>query len=165
MEAGSPLCVTRARQTIPALQEALNLARKAGIQIFWVCRRHAADGSDMERFRKEKLEKAGCLDLFAPESWGIALAGGLEKEDGDQIVWKKRFSAFFETGLEAKLKEAGIQTPNCVRATAIDALQKGYETIVLASCTSSMTPVIQQSNLDDMENAGIAIAGQLRDLL
>ncbi len=96
VEAGAPLGVAMARQTIPALQEALNLARKAGIQTLLI---------------------------------------------------------------------AGTQTLNCVRASTIDALQKGYETIVLASCTSSMTPSIQQANLADMENAGITIAGQLQDLL
>lgn len=60
----SPLCVAMAGQTVSTLQQTIEKARKSGIQILWVCRRHAADGSDLEVFSKrasEENESAGSL--------------------------------------------------------------------------------------------------------
>lgn len=52
---------------------------------------------------------------------------------------------------------AGTQTPNCVRATAFDAVSFDYRTIVLSDCTSSANADVQRSNLEDMRAAGVEI--------
>ncbi|UNT94022.1 isochorismatase family protein [Allobaculum sp. Allo2] len=59
---------------------------------------------------------------------------------------------------------SGTQTPNCVRATAFDAFQYGYRTILLENCTSSANPQVQKANLDDLEKAGIERISDFQDL-
>ncbi len=48
-----------------------------------------------------------------------------------------------------------MQTPNCVRATAVDALGHDYETVVLSDATASKSEAVQEANLEDMRCMGI----------
>ena len=123
-------------------------------------------------FRKELLKKINLLDLFSEGSYGIQIVKGLDPLD-EPVLYKTRYSAFFGTDLDGMLRDKGIttvlvsgtQTPNCVRSTAVDALSHDFRSIVLADCTSSRTEQIQQSNLADMEAAGIEIASSLDQIL
>lgn len=168
----SPLCVRMAADSVPALQKTIEEARSIGIRVIWICRKHAADGSDLEPFRRELLKEKNLLDIFSEGSDGIRIIEDFHPGN-EQIVWKTRYSAFFGTGLADQLKSEGIstvlvsgtQTPNCVRATSVDALSHDFRSIVLADCTSSQTAEIQQANLSDMKAAGIETADSLSQLL
>jgi len=51
-----------------------------------------------------------------------------------------------------------VQTPNCVRATAFDAVGLDFPAVtVLADATASATPEVQWANLYDMKNVGIHV--------
>ena len=58
----------------------------------------------------------------------------LEVKPGDHYIAKKRWSAFFQTHLDllfrrlgvANVVLAGVQTPNCIRGTAYDAIALDY---------------------------------------
>lgn len=173
VEPGQPLCVAGAAATVPAIARAVATVREHGGQVIWVRREYAADGSDMEPFRREQMRAAGTLDVMAHGSYGAQPIEGLEGEPTDHVVIKKRYSGFFETDLKDHLDAQGIQTliiagtqtPNCVRATAIDALQHNYRTIAIANCTSSQTQKVQQSNLTDLTNAGIEVIDSIKSLL
>lgn len=168
----SPLCVKMAAASVPALQKDIEAARKAGIRVIWICRKHAADGSDLEPFRRELLRKKNLLSIFSDGSHGIQIIDDFDPKE-EQIVYKTRYSAFFSTDLARQLKEEGVQTvvisgtqtPNCIRATAVDALSHDFDSIVLADGTSSQTLEIQQANLADMQAAGIGIARSMDQLL
>lgn len=41
----------------------------------------------------------------------------------------------------------GVQTPNCIRATAFDAVSLDYHVAVLSDATASQTPEVQRANL------------------
>lgn len=172
VDADSPFCVAMARSTIPALAATVEEARNAGVTIAWVCRLHAKDGSDLEAFRRQKLEDLDQCDLFHPSGSGFALAQGLYRAPEDLFIPKTRYSAFFQTTLKEELEQRGIetvlvsgtQTPNCVRATAFDAFQCGYRTILFENCTSSANPQVQKANLDDLEKAGIERISDFQDL-
>jgi len=97
-------------------------------------------------------------------SEGSELAADLSPLGGEHVVSKKRFSAFHATHLASLLRRlgvnhvvvAGVQTPNCIRATAFDALAEDFSVgSGLADCTASATEVVQQANLFDLRNAGI----------
>ena len=97
-------------------------------------------------------------------SEGSELAAGLSPLGGEHVVSKKRFSAFHATHLASLLRRmgcthvvvAGVQTPNCVRATAFDALAEDFPAVsVLSDCTASATDAVQSANLFDLRNAGI----------
>jgi nicotinamidase-related amidase len=169
VEPGQPLCVAGAQKTVPELIRTVSYVREHGGRIVWIRREYEADGSDMEPFRREKMQTAGTLGVMAKGSYGAQPADGLEGEPGDHFVIKKRFSGFFQTDLKSFLNEnkiktvliTGTQTPNCVRATAFDAVSYDYRTIVIADCTSSANDDVQKSNLQDMRNAGIEICASL----
>ena len=165
VEPDQPLCVAGAAATVPALTITVNNARKNGSLIVWIRREYKADGSDMEAFRREKMRANGTLNVMAEGSYGAQPVAGLEGEPGDPVVIKKRFSGFFGTDLKemldahhiGKVVIAGTQTPNCVRATAFDAVSFDYRTIILSDCTSSANADVQRSNLEDMRAAGVEI--------
>lgn len=171
-EPKSVFCVGMAKETIPTLEKTIEKARSAGVHICWVLRKHAKDGSDYEDYRRKKLEAIGQTDLFAEDGWGFALSEGLVVKEEDWICYKTRYSAFVKTNLLETLHKEGIQsvlisgtqTPNCVRATAFDAFQYDFLTILLADCTSSASREVQQANLIDLKNAGIEVADHFEDL-
>lgn len=172
VEPGQPLCVAGAAATVPAIVQAVDTVRSHGGQVVWVRREYAADGSDMEAFRREQMRRNGTLSVMAHGSYGVEPVDGLGGELTDMVIIKKRFSGFFQTNLHEWLSAhdidtvliTGTQTPNCVRGTAFDAVNYDYRTIVLADGTSSQTPAVQQSNLTDMVNAGIEVIASIADL-
>lgn len=148
---------------VPNLRRALKAARSANESIVHVTRRHRASGIDVDQGRRA---------LFA-ETGGFLVAGTPGAEElpelaplpGDFIVVKTRWSGFFATDLDALLRRlgvhrlvlTGVQTPNCIRATANDALSLDYATTVLSDATASQTDEIQQANLRDMAAMGVDI--------
>jgi nicotinamidase-related amidase len=52
---------------------------------------------------------------------------------------------------------AGVQTPNCIRATANDATSLDYHCVVLSDATASANDEIQDANLFDMSKMGVEI--------
>lgn len=70
--------------------------------------------------------------------------GELSPESGDVVVYKHRFSGFFETDLDAILKDWGIRnlvftgctTSVCVESTIKDAMFRDYHCLLLEDCTA-----------------------------
>ncbi len=159
---GGAACVAGARTTVPALRTLLGLARARGWAVFHVHRLHEPDGSDAETTRRH---------LFA-EGRGICVRGGegariipeLAPLPGEHLLVKRRFSAFFGTDFEARLRALGVRTlviggtqyPNCVRGTAVDALARDLRVVVVMDACSAQTDEIAAANVADMRNMGIA---------
>src|ERR1700733_8444374 len=63
----------------------------------------------------------------------------------DDVLIKKRYSAFFKTDLDPTLDSlnpdllvpAGINTHACIRMTAIDAYQRDWKLILASDCVDS----------------------------
>ncbi|KXZ55555.1 hypothetical protein GPECTOR_2g1104 [Gonium pectorale] len=131
--------------------------------IIWVIREHDASGVDVE-YTRAHLFKDGGAGSTVPGTKGAELVEGLEVRQGELVIVKKRFSAFLHTHLDLVLRRlrirrvalCGVQTPNCVRATAVDALGHDYETVVLSDATASKSEAVQEANLEDMRCMGIA---------
>ncbi len=78
---------------------------------------------------------------------------------------KDQYSAFDETGLAEELKRRGVKRvwvgglaqDVCVKATALDAAQAGFETHVLPEATLPVTPEGGAEALDEMRKAGVTI--------
>lgn len=162
----SPLCITGAAATVPALASAAEAAREKGIPVFYVKRIYRADGSDVENTRYECWRSAE--NVLAPASAGpcsIEEPAALAPHPEDYIIIKPRFSAFFQTELDLILRRLGIRniiltgttTPNCIRTTAYDGISLDYNVIALEDCCSSQTPEIQRANMDDMARIGVTV--------
>ena len=80
--------------------------------------------------------------------WGAQLIDGLERRDGDIWIDKHRISGFWDTPLDATLKNHGISTiffagvnaDHCVMGTLMDANFHGYDTIMLEDCVATTSP-------------------------
>lgn len=166
IDAASALCVEGAAATVPACADALRAAREQGIAVFHVRRRYAADGSDVEPVRYRAWVEGGrplCAEGECPAS--LDVPDVLTPADGERVLVKPRFSAFFDTPLHRVLRGAGVDTvvllgtttPNCIRATCYDALSLGYNAVVLEDATSSRTPEVQAANIADMAHIGAAV--------
>ena len=157
---GKALCVRGAAGCLPHVQAAVAAARSAGVHIVWVVREHAADGSDAEVFRRHLFKCGG--GYCVKDTPGCDLVAGLTCEAADTRLVKTRFSAFMRTKLGEVLAAkgvthvvvAGVQTPNCIRATAMDGLSLDYRVTVLEDATGSATPFVQEANLYDLRYAG-----------
>lgn len=166
IDSASPLCIPDAAATLPACAAALSLCRKAGAAIVFATRHYRADGSDVEKCRRELWLRGGkplseecsaeLSDEF-PEEFSTA--------PSDYFIVKPRFSAFFHTELDLILRRLGVDTvilagtttPNCIRTSCYDALSLDYDVIVLSDCTSSVNAEVQRANLEDMARIGAEI--------
>ncbi|HLB38487.1 MAG TPA: isochorismatase family cysteine hydrolase [Gemmatimonadales bacterium] len=86
-------------------------------------------------------------------------AQGIEILDGEVVVRKRRYSAFFGTDLDLVLRERGIdrllivgvKSHVCIRATIQDAFGSGYEALLVRDCTGSNRPHLHEASLEDIE--------------
>jgi nicotinamidase-related amidase len=149
------------RPRLPALARLLALGRTRGGAVFHVVREHAPDGSDAEITRRGLFNGGGGFCL--PGSDGARIVEPLRPLPGEERVVKKRFSAFFGTDLHARLTAlgtgtvviGGTQYPNCIRATATDALARDYRVIVVTDCCSAASQAVAEANVADLRAMGL----------
>lgn len=153
--------VKGAEATIPAIQHAVQICHEKQIPVFHIVRAYAENGSNAEIFRREFFQKGQGFCIAGTK--GAEIVEGLKPAKEDYVFVKPRFSAFFGTNLKECLQEkqithvlvAGTQYPNCIRATAADALSHDFYVTVLTDCCSAQTEEIAQANLRDLQNMGI----------
>jgi len=109
------------------------------------------------------------------ETPGAALHEPLSESDFEAVFDKGEYAAAYSgfegacagVGLGAWLAArgvdqvdvAGIATDYCVRATALDAALAGLEVRVLLDLTAAVSPVRLATVLDELADAGVALAG------
>ncbi len=89
-------------------------------------------------------------------SRGAEVIDELDRRPEDLWLPKPRFSAFFDTDLDAWLKQrevtlcavAGIATNFCVLTTVMDALCRDYKAVLLSDCTASWSEKIHEQTLN-----------------
>ncbi|KAL6629543.1 hypothetical protein ACP70R_029308 [Stipagrostis hirtigluma subsp. patula] len=160
--ATSSLALLAGEAILPAVAEAVAVARERGIFVVWVVREHEPSGRDVELFRRHFYSSG--KGPAVKGSRGAELADGLAIEAGEYKLVKTRFSSFFATPLDSVLKASGIknlvvvgvQTPNCIRQTVFDAVALDYEKVtVITDATAAAKPEIHSSNIRDMKNVGV----------
>jgi maleamate amidohydrolase len=89
----------------------------------------------------------------------VEIDPALDRRAGEPLIAKKYPSAFFGTDFEARLAAqridtlvlAGCTTSVCVRATAIDAMQRGYRPIVAAQAVGDFNRALHAAHLKDLQ--------------
>lgn len=128
----------RVQTTIAPLRRLLRAARAGGVPVIY-CNDAHLPGLDHElTFRKPHAIRGTPGAEVIPE---------LKPEPGDFVVPKRRYSGFFETDLDALLRElrvervilTGVHTHMCVRHTAADAFFRGYRIVVASEGTQAFT--------------------------
>ena len=134
----------------------LAAARKAGVKIIYLKMGYKPDLSDLgatdsvNRVRHLRLgvgEKVTAPDgkesrILIRDTWNTDIVSELTPQAGDDVFYKTRFSGFFETDLDARLKRLGVThliitgctTSICVESTVRDAMFRDYLCVLLADC-------------------------------
>ncbi|WP_279483604.1 N-carbamoylsarcosine amidohydrolase [Aureimonas sp. SK2] len=84
---------------------------------------------------------------------------GVEPVAGEPVFTKQYASAFFGTSLAPMLHAQGIDTvilagcstSGCIRASAVDAVQHGFRTIVVRDCVGDRHEAPHEANLFDID--------------
>lgn len=148
---------------IPGIQAVLDRFRTAGKPVVHIRRSYRADGTDVELPRLEKFREKGFRVVEG--TVGAEIVEQLKPIANEYIIIKPRWSGFFRTNLDLILNRlgvktvvlTGVQTPNCVRTTAYDAISYDFDTIVIEDCSAAMTEEIHEYNLNDMAGIGVKI--------
>jgi nicotinamidase-related amidase len=90
----------------------------------------------------------GTGTVFDPASGHVRLMEGLEAAEGEPVISKTSFNAFYTTNLQQLLTAegivdvvvCGIRTEQCVETTARDAAGRGYEVTFVTDATAT-TPI------------------------
>lgn len=128
--------------------------------------------ADVARVFREKLP---ALDVLTPELHWIDIDPRLPRDARELVVEKTHASAFHGTGLDATLRRLGVDsavvtgltTSGCVRATAVDALQHDFRTVVPREAVGDRDPAAHHANLRDLDKkyADVMGLGETLELL
>ena len=134
------------------------LARAAGMPVVWSRVGFADDASDAGVWGT-RTDTPDSLQNIRIGSDRHAYDDRCAIEPGDTQFTKRMPSAFFETPLQSLLVwhrvdtvvVTGGSTSGCVRATAVDALSRGYRTIVPIETTADKVASYHWANLTDLQ--------------
>ena len=152
--------LTGIRATIEPTRQVLASARRIGMKIVYLKMAFRPDLSDAgapdaPNWLKHLPMRAGDR-VTAPDgspsrvlirdTWNTEILPELAPEPDDVVVYKHRFSGFFETRLDAVLKDWGIRnlvftgctTSVCVESTVKDAMFRDYHCLLLEDCTAEV---------------------------
>jgi maleamate amidohydrolase len=104
-------------------------------------------------------EKIPSLNALMAGGDNVLIDSRLPVSAEDRVFRKAHASCFFATNMDVWLRGqgvnslvvAGFTTSGCVRATAVDALQYDYWTIVVADAVGDRDPAAHRANLYDIE--------------
>lgn len=157
--------VTSIQKTVGPIRSTIEAARRAGLPIVFIKTGYRADLSDLvgpedSPYREECKrvhvgEKVRTPDgregrILVRDTWNTDIVNALQPRSDDIVVYKKRFSAFYKTDLDAILRRRGIRTlivtgcttSVCVESTIRDATFRDYSPVLLSDCTAE--PVGQE---------------------
>jgi ureidoacrylate peracid hydrolase len=146
------------QKVIVPTSKVLASARNAGVKIIYLKMGFRPDLSDLgapDSVNRVRHLRAGVgQTVRAPDgsesrmlirdTWNTDIVPELKPQADDVILYKTRFSGFYETDLDATLKKLGIKyliitgctTSICVESTVRDAMFRDYLCILLADCMS-----------------------------
>lgn len=110
-----------------------------------------------DAFHKEDFIFAGRMKPHSlAGTKGAEVIDELDRREEDLWLPKPRFSAFFHTGLEDRLRKkgvtlcavAGIATNFCVLSTVLDAICHDFKTVLLEDCTAASSREIHHKTLE-----------------
>ncbi len=141
---GAPLETPMALEMMDRLKGLIEHCRKAGIQIIYTRHVHRQDGSDMGLY-SQIYPGLGEGKALIDEKEGSELYPEMQPREGEIVIKKHRYSAFFGTDLDIILRSKGIKdiaiagatTEDCCLATARDAMYRDYRVAFLADATGT----------------------------
>ena len=161
--------VSRLQAIVPTVKQLLEAFRDRKLPIFQTVEAHQPDLSDCPPSKlhrgkgKLKIGDVGPMGrILVLGEPGNGIIPELEPLPGEVVIPKPGKGAFFNTNLDALLKEQGIThliitgvtTEVCVQTTMREANDRGYECLVVEDGTESYFPEFKQSTLEMIRAQG-----------
>jgi ureidoacrylate peracid hydrolase len=163
--------IAGAAGTIGRIAKVLETARDAGVLVVYLQNGWDKDyveaggpgspnwhKSNALKTMRERPELEG--QLLAKGGWDYALVDALAPKEGDIVLAKTRYSAFFNSGLDSSLRSRGIRnivfvgiaTNVCVESTLRDGFHLEYFGVMLEDATHHLGPeFIQRASVYNVE--------------
>jgi nicotinamidase-related amidase len=160
---GRPLEIPGTSAAVAAMAALADAFRRAGRPIVHVVRLYREDASNVDLCRRGLVEDGA--RILTPGDEGAELAPGLAPDgapglDGDALLagelqplgpaewamYKPRWGAFYETGLEDHLRRLGVDTlafcganfPNCPRTSIYEASERDFRIVLAPDAVSGV---------------------------
>jgi ureidoacrylate peracid hydrolase len=150
--------ISMIRAAVAPTARALGVARASGIRAIYLKMAFRSDLSDagaldspnyVRHLQLLGLGKAVQAPngkdsrILIRDTWNTDIVAELAPSPEDVVLYKHRFSGFFETDLDAILRRSGIKylivtgctTSICVESTIRDAMFRDYSCVLLSDCT------------------------------
>jgi ureidoacrylate peracid hydrolase len=149
------------QKVVPSVARVLASARQAGIKIVYLKMGFRPDLSDLGSTdspnREQHMRLGVGKTVRAPngaesrilirDTWNTDIIPDLTPQADDIVLYKHRFSGFYQTELDAILKKlnvtrlviTGCTTSVCVESTVRDAMFRDYRCLLLADCMAQPT--------------------------
>jgi nicotinamidase-related amidase len=142
---GGNLLVPDAEATIPAISGLLEFARARGMRVVYSQDTHR-DGDPEWQIWPEHAREG---------SWGWEIVDALAPADGETVIRKVRYDAFYGTPLDHLLRLWGVDTlvicgtvaNICVHYTAASAALRWYQVVIPRDAVSALEPFDLESSL------------------
>jgi ureidoacrylate peracid hydrolase len=151
--------ISMIQNIISPSERVLAAARNAGINIIYLKMGYNSDLSDIgsqespNKLKQHPKARIGdTIDapdgsrgrILIRDTWNTAIINELKPKENDIVLYKTRFSGFYNTQLDSILKQLdkkylvviGCTTSVCVESTVRDAMYRDYASIVLEDCVA-----------------------------
>ena len=149
LEATSPTFTCGGAAILPSVKRIVDVFRQAGRPVIFT--RHVHHPGDLDSGIMGWWWEGKCLE-GSPES---EVHADLLPRPGEKVVFKHRYSAFYNTDLETVLRclkvedvvVSGIMTNMCCESTARDAYSRDYRVFFLADGTGTINEEMHLASL------------------
>jgi nicotinamidase-related amidase len=158
VEEGGSLLVPDAQATVPAIRRVLGMAREAGMRVVFSQDTHWEGDPEWEIWPEHAREG----------SWGWEIVEELAPQDGETVIRKMRYDAFYGSHLDHLLRLWGIEAlvicgtvaNICVHYTAASAALRWYDVVICRDAVSALDPFDLESSL---RQTAFLFAGRITD--
>ncbi len=145
VQKGAPLEVPGAREIIPNIQREIERAKKEGIPIVYINDSHIPNDPEMSIWPLHAIKGTE----------GAKVVSELAPQDGDIVVEKTRYDAFYRTNLEEILLQlevseliiTGVCTEICVHYTGASAIMRDFTVSVPEDCVAGLNEKTSSASL------------------
>lgn len=153
------LACERAESIIPPLQRLLDAARHADVPVIYVNDAHLPEDFEIDLWGEHAMK----------DTEGAEVIPQLTPKEGDYVLEKRTYSAFYDTGLDQLLKSldartlliGGLHTNMCCRHTSADAYFRGYNLIALSDGCDAFT---EEDHLDGLDYLQKVYGAEIEDV-
>ena len=160
---GAVMQVKEARNQVPRVRKLIDKCHELGVPVIYTIQETDPVYCPLEVASTPKLQNEG----MRKGTVGQQVISELTPQEGDIIVYKRRFSAFYQTDLEIILRNVrgtvspvdtiiicGTVTNICCESTARDAFFRDYKVVFGTDVCSANTPQAHAATLENMELFG-----------